>query len=175
MGLRPRRDDKNNASEEMGRNIEINAEMQGNLVFKDPVNLKINGKFIGSLDTHGSLAIGETSEVDANIISDNVIIAGKVTGDVLAHKMLVLLPTAVVLGNIVSPKVNIVEGAIFNGKCQMVEGLLSMEEVAHYLEIDGEEIERMANTGEIPGIKSGRAWLFEKQKIEIWAGSAKVA
>ncbi|MBF0484006.1 MAG: polymer-forming cytoskeletal protein [Candidatus Omnitrophica bacterium] len=174
MGLRPRRDDKHN-SNDMDRNIEINAGMQGNLVFKDPVNLKINGNFKGSLDTHGSLAIGENSEVEANISGDNVIIAGKVTGDVIAHKMLVILPTAVLLGNIISPKLNIVEGAIFNGKCQMAEGLISLQEVAHYLEIDTAEIERMANSGEIPGIKSGNVWLFEKQKIDIWAGSAKVS
>ena len=35
---------QNNKSDDTEKNIEINAQMQGSLSFKDPVNLKINGK-----------------------------------------------------------------------------------------------------------------------------------
>jgi len=41
MSLRPRK----NQEEQDDKTIEINAQMQGSLVFKDPVNLKINGNF----------------------------------------------------------------------------------------------------------------------------------
>ena len=39
--------------------LEVDASMTGTLTFKDPVNLRINGRFDGTLDTKGSLTIGE--------------------------------------------------------------------------------------------------------------------
>lgn len=170
--------------EEENKSIDINAEMQGSLIFREPVNLKINGQFKGTLDTKGTLTIGSTAQVEANINGENIIIAGKVTGDVLANKMLVLMPTAVLRGNIITPKLNIVEGAMFQGRCQMqggtllnpdVENLLNIDEVAKYLEIDLNEIERLANTGKIPGTKSGNTWKFERTQIENWAASGKLS
>lgn len=170
--------------EEENKSVDINAEMQGSLIFRESVNLKINGQFKGTLDTKGTLTIGSTAQVDANINGENIIIAGKVTGDVLANKMLVLMPTAVLRGNITTPKLNIVEGAMFHGSCQMqgqgslilsAENLLNIDEVAKYLEIDLNEIERLANTGKIPGTKSGNTWKFERNQIENWAASGKLS
>ncbi len=170
--------------EEENKSIDINAEMQGSLIFRESVNLKINGQFKGTLDTKGTLTIGSTAQVEANINGENIIVAGKVTGDVLANKMLVLMPTAVLHGNITTPKLNIVEGAMFQGRCQMqgqaslssvVEHLLNINEVAKYLEIDLNEIERLANTGKIPGTRSGNTWKFERTQIENWAASGKLS
>jgi cytoskeletal protein CcmA (bactofilin family) len=64
--------------------LDVNASMQGNMIFKDPVNLKINGTFEGTLTTKGNLTIGESAEVKADIIGENIVIAGKVTGDIIA-------------------------------------------------------------------------------------------
>src|SRR5690349_12490141 len=105
--------------EESSKSIDINAEMQGSLTFRDPINLKINGQFKGTLETKGTLTIGSSANVEANINGENIVIAGKVTGDVIANKMLVLMPTAILQGNITTPKLNIVEGALFQGRCQM--------------------------------------------------------
>ena len=97
--------------------IEINAQMEGTLTFADPVNLRIYGKYTGKLDARGTLTIGQTSQVEANIVGENVIIAGRVKGNVVAKKMLVLMPSAVLYGDISTPKLNIVEGAVFQGRC----------------------------------------------------------
>ncbi|MBF0521804.1 MAG: polymer-forming cytoskeletal protein [Candidatus Omnitrophica bacterium] len=160
---------------EIDKIIEINAKMQGTMVFNDPVNLKINGDFNGSLETKGTLTIGNTAQVEANVNGDSIIIAGKVKGDILARKMLVLMPTAVLRGNISTPKLNIVEGAFFQGNCQMPEdsGLLDLGEVAKYLEIDMSEIERLANSGEIPGKKIDNSWKFERAQIDRWATQSR--
>lgn len=154
--------------------IDIHAQMHGSLSFSDPVSLRINGKFHGSLDTKGTLTIGEKAEVEAMINGENVIIAGKVKGDVAADKMLTLLPTAILQGNIKTPKLNIVEGAIFQGNCQMREDLLNIDEVAKYLEIDLKEIEELANSGKIPATRTGNVWKFEREQIDHWASSGKV-
>ena len=181
MGLRGR---KTPTNQEEDKPVEINAQMQGSLTFKDPVSLKINGEFSGSLETKGTLSIGSNAIVTASIIGDNIIIAGKLNGDILAHKMLTLMPTAVLRGDISTPKLNIVEGAIFQGKCKMIEetaststiseDLLDIDEVAKYLEIDMEEIEALANSGKIPGKKAGDRWKFERAQIDHWAASGRV-
>src|SRR3989338_1751807 len=154
--------------------IEINAKMQGTLSFKDPVNLKINGQFEGTMETRSTLTIGETASVEAHISGENIIIAGKVKGDIIAKKMLVLMPTATLGGNILTPKLNIVEGAIFNGKCQMLDEYLDTNELAKYLELDTPAIVELATSGKIPAVREGNNWKFERSKIDEWAGSAKV-
>jgi excisionase family DNA binding protein len=171
MSLRRRKEMLEEVSE---KTIEINAQMQGSLSFKDQVNLKINGNFNGTLETRGTLTIGSSAFVEAHINGENIIIAGKVRGDIMAKKMLVLMPTAVLTGNISTPKLNVVEGAIFQGKCQMVDDVLNLEDVAKYLEIEAPSILELANAGKIPGTKSGDAWTFERSKIDSWASSGRV-
>jgi excisionase family DNA binding protein len=180
MALRGR---KIEPEQQEDKTVEINAQMQGSLKFKDAVSLKINGEFSGSLETKGTLSIGSRATVDATISGDNIVIAGKVNGDVIAHKMLTLMPTAVLRGNISTPKLNIVEGAIFQGQCQMEgvespdttsDNLLGIDEVAKYLEIDMNEIETLANSGKIPGRKTGNNWKFERSQIDHWAASGRI-
>ena len=154
--------------------IEINAQMEGTLTFSDPVNLKIYGRYTGKLDTRGTLTIGQTAQVEANILGENVIIAGKVKGNVTAKKMLVLMPTAVLHGDISTPKLNIVEGAIFQGRCHMLEDVLSIDDLAQYLEIEIPAIVELATTGKIPAIKEGDGWKFERSQIDQWAASGRV-
>lgn len=169
MALRDKR--KDNADSKV---IEINANMQGTLSFKDPVNLKINGNFHGTLESRGTLTIGSTASVDAHITGENIVIAGKVKGDIAAKKMIVLMPTAVLTGNISTPKLNIVEGAIFQGQCQMFDDFLEIDEVARYLEIDEPAIVELANSGKIPAAKDGSNWKFERAQIDAWVASEKV-
>jgi excisionase family DNA binding protein len=164
--------------------IEINAEMQGSMVFKDPVNLKINGTFNGTLETHGMLTVGSTAKVVANIAGDSIVLAGHVDGDIVARRMLTLMPTAVLKGTIKTPKLNIAEGAAFLGNCDMplerpagsdAAETMSLQEVAAYLEIDGNEIERLVHAGKVPGVRDGNGWRFNRHQIDQWASTGKVA
>ncbi|MFA6610525.1 MAG: polymer-forming cytoskeletal protein, partial [Candidatus Omnitrophota bacterium] len=54
--------------------LDVDAAMQGSLIFKDPVNLRINGRFEGLLNTKGNLMIGEAAAVNADITGDSIII-----------------------------------------------------------------------------------------------------
>jgi len=154
--------------------IEINAQMEGTLTFSDPVNLKIHGRYTGKLDTRGTLTIGPTAQVEANIAGENVILAGKVKGNIIAKKMLVLMPTAILHGDISTPKLNIVEGAVFQGRCHMLEDVLTIDDLAQYLEIEIPAILELATTGKIPAFKEGDAWKFDRAQIDQWASSGKV-
>lgn len=156
------------------KSIEINAQMEGSLTFSDPVNLKIHGRYSGKLDTRGTLTIGPTAQVDANIVGENVIIAGKVKGNIIARKMLVMMPTAMLHGDISTPKLNIVEGAVFQGRCHMLEDVLTIDDLAQYLEIEIPAIIELASTGKIPAVKEGDNWKFERAQIDLWAASGRV-
>jgi excisionase family DNA binding protein len=154
--------------------IEINAQMDGSLTFGDPVNLKINGRFTGKLETRGTLTVGSSALVEANINGDNIVLAGKVKGNVVARKMLVLMPSAVLNGDISTPKLNIVEGAVFQGRCQMLDDFLNIDDLSQYLELEAGAIIELASSGKMPAVKEGEQWKFERAKIDQWASSGKV-
>jgi len=46
--------------------LDVSASMQGTLRFDDPVNLRISGKFEGTLETRGKLYIGAKADIKAN-------------------------------------------------------------------------------------------------------------
>jgi len=154
--------------------LDVDAAMQGTLSFKDPVNLRVNGKFDGNLDTRGNLTVSSTAVVTAEVIGDNIIIGGRVKGKIIAKERLTLLPSAIVEGDIYPAKLNITEGAILEGRCFMLHDFLNTDELARYLEVDLNSILDWANSGKVPGFKEGENWKFERKAIDSWVASGKV-
>ncbi len=148
--------------------LDVNAAMKGSLVFSDPVNLRINGKFEGSLDTKGNLIIGEDAAVKANIIGEKVTVSGMVKGDIRATDTVKLLSSARVAGNIEAPKLSIEEGAVFNGKCRTAEARISLGELSDYLSVEENKIVEWVEGGKIPVEKEGSRLLFDREKVENW-------
>jgi cytoskeletal protein CcmA (bactofilin family) len=111
---------KNDLSKIEDKIIDIEAAMQGNLKFNSPVNLRINSNFEGELETEGLLIIGEKADVKTKIIKgENIMIVGKVIGDIISSKRLELSASARVIGNVETPVLVISEGAKLKGNCQM--------------------------------------------------------
>ena len=154
--------------------LDVDAAMQGSLSFKDPVNLRINGKFEGTLETRGNLTIGQTAQVFADIVGDNIIVGGRVKGRVTAKERLTLLPTAIVEGDIYPAKLNVAEGAIMEGNCSMLHDFMNAQELARYLEVDLNSVMEWASSGKIPGEKEGSDWKFERKSIDSWVASGKI-
>jgi excisionase family DNA binding protein len=179
---------KSKRSEVEEKILDVNASMQGNMVFKDPVNLKINGTFDGSLTTKGNLTIGDSAEVSADIIGENITIAGKVTGDIIAEKSLKLVSPARVIGDIKTPSLTVEDGAILDGNCHMVfdetelsrlkrkdkRGIMSIEEVARYLEVEVSSVAGWADSGKLPGKKENGNWKFERTSVDEWIKNEKI-
>lgn len=154
--------------------LDVDAAMQGTLSFKDPVNIRINGKFEGNLDTKGNLTIGQTAIVSANIVGDNIIVGGKVKGKLIAKESLTLLPTAVVEGEIYPTRLNVAEGAILEGRCTMLHDFLNAEQLARYLEVDLNSVMDWVSAGKMPGRKEGNEWRFERKAIDEWVALGKI-
>jgi cytoskeletal protein CcmA (bactofilin family) len=154
--------------------LDVDAAMTGSLSFKDPVNLRINGKFEGTLQTRGNLTIGPNACVQADITGDNIIVGGRVKGKIVAKERLTLLPQAVVQGDIYPAKLNIAEGAILQGSCTMLHDFLNSEELAKYLEVDIALINEWANSGKVPSSKEGSEFKFERKAIDSWVATEKI-
>ncbi len=178
-----RRDRKHEHDSE--RVLDVDASMQGSMVFKDPVNLKINGRFEGNLNTKGSLMIGENAVVNADITGDSIVIAGKVNGNIHALKDLKMISPACVVGDVKTPLLSIAEGAVFDGNCRMLSksssehhshkhNMMTPDELAKYLEVDAALIAEWVNTGKLPGVKEGDGWKFDRMKIDEWVASEKI-
>ena len=153
-------------------------------MFKDPVNLKINGRFEGILNTKGNLMIGEHATVNADITGDSIIVAGKINGNVHAAKELKLIAPACVVGDIHTPLLSIAEGAVFEGKCSMLAkakpeeahkpNMMTAEELAKYLEVDLGVVSEWASSGKLPGMREGDAWRFDRSRIDEWVADGKI-
>ena len=90
----------------------------GTLSFKKP--LQISGEFQGEIDSDGYLLISETGRVKADIKAETVVVAGEIIGNVIATKSLEVLPTGKIQGNIKTAKLQMADGVIFDGNCEMI-------------------------------------------------------
>ena len=111
---------KKNKPKDHSKVIEIESGMEGNLTFSSPVNLKINSRFEGTLDTKGTLIIGEKADIKVkHIKGEDITIAGKVEGDIICSERLALHAPAKVVGNVKAPLLIVNEGAMLKGSCEM--------------------------------------------------------
>ncbi len=93
------------------------SEFEGKLTFNETV--RIDGNFTGQIISSDTLIIGDGAVVKAEISVGRAIISGTVEGNIRARERLELHATARVTGSVNVPKLVIMEGAIFEGSCQM--------------------------------------------------------
>lgn len=89
----------------------------GKLTFEGAV--RIDGEFSGEIRTEGTLIVGETAEVKAEIIANRIIIEGVVRGDLRANESIEIHSPARVYGNLATPSLEIQKGSMFEGNSQM--------------------------------------------------------
>lgn len=90
--------------------------------------LRVDGHLTGRvISPEGTLIIGSTGQVDANIDVGTAMVNGTINGDVIANEKIELGRTARVVGNIQSPRLIVAEGAILEGGCSMVRSKETLE------------------------------------------------
>jgi cytoskeletal protein CcmA (bactofilin family) len=93
--------------------------------------LRVDGHLTGRVTSdEGTLIIGSTGQVDANIDIAAAIVNGTVNGDVIASEKIELGRTARVVGNIQTPRLLMADGAILEGTCSMLKSKEMLEERA---------------------------------------------
>jgi cytoskeletal protein CcmA (bactofilin family) len=89
----------------------------GKLTFEGAV--RIDGEFSGEIRTQGTLIVGETAEVKAQITAARIVIEGVVRGDIAATESIEIHAPARVYGNLSTPSLEIQRGSVFEGNSQM--------------------------------------------------------
>lgn len=98
-------------------NIGKGTFLQGNI--ETYGNIRIEGKVKGDVTSKAKVALGQSSQVEGNVIAQNADIEGEIKGRVEVTELLVLKSTAVVNGDIATGKMIVETGAVFNGSCKM--------------------------------------------------------
>lgn len=84
-------------------------------------NLRIEGNFSGEILCQGTVTVGEQGTVHSSIKAQEIIIAGKVYGNVTADQKLIMTGTGQLHGNIAAGALSIMEGSVLNGSVAMAE------------------------------------------------------
>jgi len=94
---------------------------EGNLTLPEGLT-RIDGEVVGNIKGNGGLIIGENGFVRGDLNVENVVVYGKVCGNIKARS-LEIRASGRVEGDIHVQELIVERGAIYNGKCSMgVEG-----------------------------------------------------
>jgi len=94
----------------IGKSVVVKGELSGS------EDLVVDGEVEGSIALRGqSLTIGPNGRVRANIEARNVIVHGRVDGDIHASERVELRKSASLSGDITTARISIEDGAFFKG------------------------------------------------------------
>lgn len=105
------------ARTKVGTLIGTGAVFDGNL--SAPESVRIDGTLNGNCDCKAQLIVGVEGVINGDINAQNVLISGKVEGDIIANGKIELLSTGKIVGNITAKSLVIDEDACFDGRCSM--------------------------------------------------------
>jgi cytoskeletal protein CcmA (bactofilin family) len=92
-------------------------EITGDIVSDS--NLLIEGEIIGNVSCSGKVVIGSSGKIKGNLVCVNAEVDGAMDGELTIENLLFLRSTARIKGDIQTLKLNIEEGAYFEGACVM--------------------------------------------------------
>ena len=93
---------------------------EGSLTSKN--NLCIYGSVRGRIESAGRVVIGQSGEIEADIVADDVMVNGKVKGDVTARGILEMSSTGIIQGDVKTARLIMEDGGKFEGHCEMLSG-----------------------------------------------------
>jgi len=97
--------------------LDRGSKISGKLEFQEPA--QIEGQVDGEINAKGDLTIGERAVVTAQIKAASIIVAGKLSGEIIASERIEIRPSAKVSGNLTTPILVVHDGALFEGNCTM--------------------------------------------------------
>ena len=96
-----------------GKNLNITGNVSGE------GNMIIMGSFEGEFNLKGQLKVSQGAKVKGDFNATSIAINGSVEGNLTAAEKIHMDNTAKINGRIVTPKVSILDGAVFDGEMQM--------------------------------------------------------
>lgn len=97
--------------------ISKDAVFEGKISSKDSVH--IDGKLLGDVSSDATIELGSTGIVEGNVAATHVITAGNIRGSVTAKDKVELKGQSRLVGDLVTTRLVIEDGAQFEGMCKM--------------------------------------------------------
>lgn len=105
------------ARDEINAFLGAGTSYEGKLNFEGSV--RIDGNFVGEVDSEGTLVVGQEAEVQGAIRVNQLVLSGRVRGEVVARGKVVLHRTANLVGSLATPVLVVEEGAVLEGSITM--------------------------------------------------------
>jgi cytoskeletal protein CcmA (bactofilin family) len=97
--------------------IGTGTSIEGNVESSD--NVRIEGKLKGVIKTKSKIVLGASAVIEGDIFARNAEILGTVKGKIEVTDLLILGEGCKVQGDIITNKLEVRDGASFNGDCSM--------------------------------------------------------
>jgi cytoskeletal protein CcmA (bactofilin family) len=101
-------------------------------------SLRLDAEFRGAIESEGTVVIGETAGVEADIRAREVVILGAVVGNVVATRQLTIRAGGRLHGDVETPCLEIEKHAFFNGRTTMARPERAAREAAATVEPEPE-------------------------------------
>lgn len=101
---------------------QINKLVEGSKIIGDlfaDQNLRIDGEIKGNVSTSSKVVIGEKGKITGNLICLEADIEGTVEGTISVDGLIILRKSSLINGDVYTLRIQIDEGASFNGQCKM--------------------------------------------------------
>ena len=113
------------AKVEQAGNVNLVSRISSGTFFKgeivSPNDLRIDGRFEGSICSEGKVVIGETADVNADIVCVNADIWGKAKGTFTIKEVLSIKSGCSVDGDLRIKRLSVELDSSFNGTCKMID------------------------------------------------------
>ena len=88
---------------------------------------RVDGNVKGNLNTQGRVVVGESARMRSSISGTSITIGGVVDGNILASERLIVLSSALIIGDIITRRIEAGEGCIIHGKVRICQNEESWE------------------------------------------------
>ncbi len=95
--------------------------------FRSTGNIRLDCTIVGEVDSE-SLFIGENCNIKGTVNCENIIIAGKIDGNVFCNGKMHIKETGIIDGDIVVNILSMDEGSMFTGNCTRKKSVEKQEE-----------------------------------------------
>ncbi|MDO9080432.1 MAG: polymer-forming cytoskeletal protein [Desulfuromonadales bacterium] len=93
------------------------SHFEGKMAFDEIVRL--DGAFRGEITSRDTLIVGETADIQAQVIVGTLIVSGKIRGNIKAVSRVEMRAPAQIDGDVETPSLTVEEGVIWNGQLTM--------------------------------------------------------
>jgi cytoskeletal protein CcmA (bactofilin family) len=96
------------------------SHFEGKMAFDEIVRL--DGAFCGEITSRDTLVVGETADIQAQVMVGTLIISGKLRGSIKAVSRVEMRAPAQIDGDVETPSLTVEAGVVWNGQLIMKQG-----------------------------------------------------